>query len=86
MAEASFLLEIVTPSGMEASRQAVYVEAPGEDGRLGVLAGHQTGIIGLSAGQVTARFSDTNSATWNTGPGVMTITPSAVSIIVQSSE
>jgi F0F1-type ATP synthase epsilon subunit len=84
MADGPFLLELVTPSGVEVSRQAVYVEVPGEDGRLGVLAGHQTGIIGLSAGQVTARFSGTNGLTWTTGPGVMTITPAAVSIIVQS--
>ena len=86
MADDSFLLEIVTPSGKEVSRQAVYVEAPGEEGRLGVLAGHQAGIIGLSAGQVNARFSGTDSATWSTGPGVMTITSAAVSIIVQSSK
>lgn len=86
MAEGSFLLELVTPAGLEVSRQVVYVEAPGEDGRLGVLAGHQAGIIGLGAGQVTAHFSETSHASWTTGPGVMTITPSAVSILVQSSK
>jgi F0F1-type ATP synthase epsilon subunit len=86
MANIAFLLEIVTPDGLVVTGKAVYVEAPGEDGRLGVLGGHQPGIIGLSAGRVTARFDGTGDTSWNTGAGVMTVTPDAVSILVQSAQ
>jgi F-type H+-transporting ATPase subunit epsilon len=86
MANALFSFELVTPSGVVLSRDATYVEVPGDEGRMGVLAGHQPGIVGLSAGLVTARFADTGDLSWSTGPGVMTITPGGVSLLVQTAE
>jgi F-type H+-transporting ATPase subunit epsilon len=84
MASALFHLDLVTPAGAVAACEASYVEAPGEEGRLGILAGHQPCIIGLAAGRLNLRNASGGLESWDIGRGVMTVTPAAVTVLVPS--
>ena len=86
MAPSAFHLELITPAGTLVSRTVAYVEATGEEGHFGILAGHQPGIFGLAGGKVSIRLPDATTALWNTGPGVLTVTPETVMILVQKAE
>lgn len=84
MAPTLFHLDLVTPAGTVLAGDASYVEAPGEDGRLGVLAGHQPCVIGLAAGRLNLRGPSGGLVAWDIGRGVMTVTPAGVTVLVPS--
>jgi F-type H+-transporting ATPase subunit epsilon len=86
MTEKLFSLELVTPQGIVVSRHVPCLEAPGEEGRLGVLAGHQPYVVGLAPGLLEIQNADSSRETWNTGKGVMTITRAGVTVVVQSAQ
>jgi F-type H+-transporting ATPase subunit epsilon len=83
MPEATFHVELITPQGRLVSTEALYLELPGEDGRLGIMANHQPAIIGLAAGIVTIRDSSGNTSTWSTGRGHATISPLGVTVVTR---
>jgi F-type H+-transporting ATPase subunit epsilon len=80
----TFLLEILTPRGEAVRREVSFVEAPGEEGRLGVLAGHVPAVVALVAGRFDFRRADGAREQWQLGRGVMTLTGDAVAVLVQS--
>jgi F-type H+-transporting ATPase subunit epsilon len=82
MAPTLFHLDVITPAGTVLARDVSYVEAPGEEGRLGVQAGHQSCIIGLAAGRLHLRGASGGLDLWDIGRGVMTVTPAAVTVLV----
>ncbi len=84
MAPALFHLDLITPAGTILAREVSYVEAPGEEGRLGLLAGHQSCVIGLAAGRLNVRGPSGGLDAWDIGRGVMTVTPAAVTLLVPS--
>jgi F-type H+-transporting ATPase subunit epsilon len=79
-----FELELVTPQGILVHRSVRCVEAAGEDGRLGVLAGHQPYVVELAAGRTDIHGEDGACEAWQTGRGIMTIRPTRVTMLVQS--
>jgi len=83
MPEAVFHVELITPQGRLVSADALYLELPGEDGRLGILAGHQPAIVGLTAGILTVRDSAGTTTTWSIGRGHTTITPLGVTVVTR---
>lgn len=83
MPPALFHLDVITPAGTVVARDVSYVEAPGEEGRLGIQAGHQACIIGLAAGRLHLRDAAGRPDTWQIGRGVMTV-GAAVTVLTPS--
>jgi len=83
MPEAVFHIELITPLGRLISTDALYIELPGEDGRLGIMAGHQPAIIGLEAGTLMLRDSAGQTTLWTIGRGHTTITPLGVTVVTR---
>ncbi len=86
MADTPFHYELITPRGQASAGDALYVELPGEDGRLGVLAGHQPAIVGLAAGTLLLRHTPDRTTPWTIGRGVAAITPGGISILTRDAE
>ncbi len=82
MSAPTFHFELIAPTGTAFSSDVTYVEAPGAEGRFGILAGHQSCVIGLAAGRLLARWPGDPGMSWDTGPGVLTVVPGAVTVLV----
>ena len=78
------VLEIITPSEPTPPRDVVSVDVPAADGRLAVQPGHAPLVCSLASGQVHIRTEDGAVRTWSIGPGTMTFSCDAVSMLVRS--
>lgn len=83
MPDNSFQYELLTSQGQVSSGTALYADLPGEEGRLGILAGHQPAIIGLAAGLLRIQVSASSILEWSVNRGVATITPERVLILTR---
>jgi F-type H+-transporting ATPase subunit epsilon len=83
MPDATFHVELIAPQGRLVSIEALYLDLPGEDGRLAIMAGHQPAIIGMTAGLLTLRDASGKTSEWSIGRGHTTITPQGVTIITR---
>jgi F-type H+-transporting ATPase subunit epsilon len=83
MPDNSFHVDVLTPRGLTLSIHSLYMELPGEDGRLGVMAGHQPAIVGLAAGLLVLRDADGHTSRWSIGRGHATITPLGVTVVTR---
>ncbi len=79
----SFQYELLTPQGQVAAGKARYAELPGEEGRLGILAGHQPALIGLSTGTLRIQTHEEGIREWSVSRGVATITPDHMLILAR---
>lgn len=83
MPEATFHIELITPQGRLVSTEALYLELPGEDGRLAIMAGHQPAIIGMTAGLLILRDASGKTSEWSIGRGHATISPLGVTVVTR---
>lgn len=81
----TFVLEIVTPEASFPQKTVVSADVEAVAGRLTVLSGHAPLICSLLAGETRLRLEDDTEETWMTGPGTMTVSHNAVTLLVKSS-
>jgi F-type H+-transporting ATPase subunit epsilon len=84
MAGDTFHLELVTPQGTPWAGAARLVEAPGEEGRLGVMAGHQPCVVSLRAGELGIRDAEGRRERWEVERGFLVVTPTHVQALVRA--
>ena len=66
---AEFTLNILTPEKTVYEGSVEYVEVPGSEGYLGVLANHAPLVTGLAEGMLTVRLSGGNEERWHVSGG-----------------
>jgi len=81
-----FELEVLTREGSVLSVQAEEVIAPGEEGYLGVLAGHAPLVTALDIGLVTLRTSDGEQELLAISGGFMEVRPERTVILAETAE
>jgi len=87
MSEPTFNLRILTPFETRLDTQAVCVNAPGAEGRLGILAGHSPLIAGLEAGIVLVNTpEEENRKPWSIDEGVLIATAQGVTILTETAQ
>jgi len=80
----TFSLEIITPEASFPLKDLFAADVPGADGRLTILSGHAALICSLSAGETRLRLEDNTAETWMTGPGTLTVSHDAATLLVTS--
>jgi F-type H+-transporting ATPase subunit epsilon len=64
-----FDLAVLTPEGTVFEGKVEYVQVPGSEGYLGVLAGHAALVTALAAGTLTARQPGGDETRWRVSGG-----------------
>jgi F-type H+-transporting ATPase subunit epsilon len=77
----TFAFEIVTPAQAHPAREVVSVDAPGEDGRLTIMARHEPLVCLLRAGPVNIRTAEGGQETWSVAGGALAVRPDGVTLL-----
>jgi F-type H+-transporting ATPase subunit epsilon len=80
MAEA-FDLSVLTPERAVFEGKVEYVQVPGSEGYLGVLAHHGALITGLAEGTLTARESGGGERTWQVSGGFFEVADNRATVL-----
>jgi F-type H+-transporting ATPase subunit epsilon len=79
-----FHLSILTPEAAVFEGEVEYVEVPGTEGYLGVLAHHAALVTGLATGTLTVRKIGGALATWRVGGGFFEVSNNRASVLADS--
>lgn len=83
---ADFSLSVVAPDRSVVEERVTSVTAPGEEGYLGVWAGHEPLIAGIKTGVLEYTDSASNRRFVAIGGGFAEVTPERVTILADSAE
>ena len=80
----TYRLEIVTREEGYPAREVQALDVPAADGRLTVLARHQTHVCAVRAGTALIVAADGGHEAWTIGPGVLTVTRALTTLLVSA--
>ena len=86
MADRTFIVELLTLLRRVLKTDAVAVNAPGEDGRFGILAGHEPFTFALQPGVLEITYPGGNRDLFAVSNGFLAIQPDGVTILARSAE
>jgi F-type H+-transporting ATPase subunit epsilon len=86
MAEATFQLDILTPSRREFAGEAVSLVAPGSEGYLGVLAHHAPLITVLQPGHLDVRLAGGETASYHVTGGFLEVSRNHAIVLADTLE
>jgi F-type H+-transporting ATPase subunit epsilon len=81
MAAARFDLSILTPERAVFEGQVEYVQVPGSEGYLGVLAGHAALVTELAAGTLTVREPGGEERQWEVSGGFFEVAADCATVL-----
>lgn len=83
---ATFRLSVLTPERSVFEGDVEYVEAPGTEGYLGVLAHHAALVTGLATGTLTVRDSSGQTSQWQVSGGFFEVGQNQATVLADSVE
>lgn len=83
---ATFQLAILTPEKSVFDGPVEYVEVPGTEGYLGVLAHHAALVTGLATGTLTVRDAAGKTSTWEVSGGFFEVGGNTATVLADSVE
>jgi F-type H+-transporting ATPase subunit epsilon len=81
---AEFQLSVLTPEGPVFEGAVEYVQVPGSEGYLGVLANHAALVTDLAEGTVTARKSGGAVETWKVAGGFFEVSHNRATVLADT--
>jgi F-type H+-transporting ATPase subunit epsilon len=81
---ATFKLTILTPEKTVFDGDVSYVEAPGTEGYLGVLAHHAALVTALSAGTLTVREASGSESRWQVAGGFFEVSNNTATVLADA--
>ena len=81
-----FQLSILTPEKSVFDGAVEYVEVPGSEGYLGVLAHHAALVTGLAAGRLTVRKPGGGVETWRVSGGFFEVSNNQATVLADAVE
>jgi F-type H+-transporting ATPase subunit epsilon len=81
---ATFKLSILTPEKTVFEGDVSYVEAPGTEGYLGVLAHHAALVTALSPGTLTVREASGTESRWQVTGGFFEVSGNAATVLADA--
>ena len=86
MAEHTFLLRLVTPQKLLLEAEVSYIQAPGSEGYLGVLAHHAPLITALQEGKLEVRDVAGRTTTYHVTGGFLEVSDNRATVLADSAE
>ena len=81
---ASFKLSILTPEKTVFEGDVSYVEAPGTEGYLGVLAHHAALVTALASGTLTVRDASGTESRWQVAGGFFEVSNNTATVLADA--
>ncbi len=82
----TFTLSILTPERSVFEGAVEYVEVPGTEGYLGVLANHAPLVTGLATGTITLRHAGGQTDHWNVSGGFFEVSNNQATVLADHVE
>jgi F-type H+-transporting ATPase subunit epsilon len=82
----TFQLSVLTPERTVFEDAVEYVEVPGTEGYLGVLAHHAALVTGLASGTLTVRKAGGATTTWKVSGGFFEVSHNRATVLADSLE
>ena len=79
-----FELSILTPEKSVFEGQVEYVQVPGTEGYLGVLAHHAALVTALASGTLTVRAADGSETRWLVAGGFFEVSNNSATVLADS--
>lgn len=79
-------VSVLTPEGKKLDKMASYVSVPGEDGPVGILAGHLPLICSVRCGVVKCRFGESEELSLSLRDGIARVADNEVVILASRAE
>jgi F-type H+-transporting ATPase subunit epsilon len=86
MADATFQLDILTPSRREFAGEAVSLVAPGSEGYLGILAHHAPLITALQPGHLDVRLAGGETTSYHVSGGFLEVSANHAIVLADALE
>jgi len=86
MFDKPFMLQVITPSRVVFSGEAVGISAPGVEGGFQVLRDHAALLSGLEPGRMKVLNADGSEVVYATGGGVLEVFDNTVVVLAESAE
>ena len=80
----TFTLMVLTPEQTVFEGAVEYVEVPGSEGYLGVLADHAALVTGMTAGRLTVRKADGVTETYQVDGGFFEVSGNRATVLADS--
>ncbi len=84
MAAAQFELSVLTPERAVFEGRVEYVQVPGTEGYLGVLAGHAALVTELAAGTLTVRKPGGDEVRWQVSGGFFDVAADRATVLADA--
>ena len=84
MAEHTFLLRLVTPQKLLLEAEVSYIQAPGSEGYLGVLAHHAPLITALKEGKLEVKDPGGRLTTYHVTGGFLEVSDNRATVLADS--
>jgi F-type H+-transporting ATPase subunit epsilon len=81
---ATFKLSILTPEKTVFEGDVSYVEAPGTEGYLGVLAHHAALVTALASGKLTVRLASGTESRWQVAGGFFEVSNNTATVLADA--
>ena len=81
---ATFQLSILTPERAVFEGAVEYVEVPGTEGYMGVLAHHAALVTGLASGVLTVRKADRTEERWQVSGGFFEVSHDRATVLADA--
>ena len=81
---ATFKLSILTPEKSVFEGDVAYVEAPGTEGYLGVLAHHAALVTALASGTLTVRDAGGTESRWQVAGGFFEVSNNTATVLADA--
>ena len=81
---ATFKLSILTPERAVFEGDVEYVQAPGTEGYLGVLANHAALVTGLAEGTLTVRHAGGKEDRWQVAGGFLEVSDNKATVLADA--
>ena len=79
-------VSVLTPEGKKLDKMASYVSVPGEDGPVGILAGHLPLICSIKSGEVKCRFGEDEEFSLQVYDGIARVADNQLVILASRAE
>lgn len=77
---------VLTAEGKKLDKMVSYVSVPGEDGPVGILAGHLPLICSVKSGELKCRFGDEQELSLRLWDGIASVADNEVSVLASRAE
>ena len=84
MAEHTFLLRLVTPQKLLLEAEVAYIQVPGSEGYLGVLAHHAPLITALQEGKMEVRDAAGRTTAYHVTGGFLEVSDNRATVLADS--